>query len=789
MAVVQPLGLCGQTLPSLPAGPTTTLSPVQTPETNYQGRTIEEVKIVGNSTVSAAVIRNLIRTRQGDPFDRANVEEDYHRIFELKKFANVVPRVEPTSTGVIVVFEVVEQSVITAIRVRGNNNVSTETLLDKIDIRVGQSIDSFRINLARLAIEHYYRDENYPFAHVDVIDEPLQRSGVLVYSIVEGPHVRIRNVTFEGNHTFSSGKLKDEIKTGSYFPIFRSGTLDEDQLEDDVAALQQYYRNHGFFDVRVGRKIAFSPDQSEAQVTFVINEGRRYTIAHIRFEGNQKPHTEFVLRGGMKCVEGQTYDFDLIQRDMRQIVKTYGPGYIYAQPGMEDREHAYLHIDPVEIFHKEAGQLDLVYKINEGGKFRIADIVVKGNSKVQAKVYLRELRLAPGEWYDSSTLVASIDRIRALRLVDNVTVTPIGDDPNFRTVLVNITESQTATFLIGAGFSSNYGVLGSISFEQRDFDITNVPSSWGELLSAHAFTGAGQYFKILLQPGFQFSQARIQFGEPYVFDQPYSFSTDLYYQTFIQENYDEIRTGGKFSVGKRFGDDFLASITIRAEEVEIAKVLNEAYRPLEILDAEGTHPLTGLGISFRYNTTDSPLLPTQGYILGLGYERVGALGGQYDFDKITAEASMYRLIYENLDGRKTTFNQRFTAGYETSSPPFFERFYGGGIGNILGFRWRGVGPRAGIEHDPIGGSFSVLSASEVNFPLIGETLRGVVFLDAGTVEKNVEITTIRSSIGCGFRLTLPFLGQVPLALNFAVPITKGRYDDTQYISFSLGLSQ
>ena len=65
-------------------------------------------------------------------------------------------------------------------------------------------------------------------------------------------------------------------------------------------------------------------------------------------------------------------------------------------------------------------------------------------------------------------------------------------------------------------------------------------------------------------------------------------------------------------------------------------------------------------------------------------------------------------------------------------------------------------------------------------------LRGVVFSDFGTVESDVRIGTIRSSVGAGVRLTLPFLGQVPIAIDFAVPITEDDEDDTQIISFSLG---
>jgi len=65
----------------------------------------------------------------------------------------------------------------------------------------------------------------------------------------------------------------------------------------------------------------------------------------------------------------------------------------------------------------------------------------------------------------------------------------------------------------------------------------------------------------------------------------------------------------------------------------------------------------------------------------------------------------------------------------------------------------------------------------------------VVFTDVGTVEPDFEIGTIRASVGAGIRLVLPILGQVPIAIDFAVPISKDSQDDTQLISFSLGFSQ
>src|SRR5205814_6326614 len=82
---------------------------------DLKGRTVESISIRGNRQVSSAVISNLIRTRVGSKFDPATVEEDYQRIYGLRKFANVEAKAEPTARGVAVVFVVTEQREITAI--------------------------------------------------------------------------------------------------------------------------------------------------------------------------------------------------------------------------------------------------------------------------------------------------------------------------------------------------------------------------------------------------------------------------------------------------------------------------------------------------------------------------------------------------------------------------------------------------------------------------------------------------------------------------------------------------
>ena len=75
----------GQTVPATPTRPQpvdTTVARRAAPFAELRGRTVEDIRIVGNTQTSPAVIRNVIRTRVGEPFDPETVAEDYQRIFQ-----------------------------------------------------------------------------------------------------------------------------------------------------------------------------------------------------------------------------------------------------------------------------------------------------------------------------------------------------------------------------------------------------------------------------------------------------------------------------------------------------------------------------------------------------------------------------------------------------------------------------------------------------------------------------------------------------------------------------------
>ena len=62
----------------------------------------------------------------------------------------------------------------------------------------------------------------------------------------------------------------------------------------------------------------------------------------------------------------------------------------------------------------------------------------------------------------------------------------------------------------------------------------------------------------------------------------------------------------------------------------------------------------------------------------------------------------------------------------------------------------------------------------------------VTFVDHGTVESDVSIRDYRVSVGAGLRVVVPALGPLPIALDFAYPLTKSPFDQKQIFSFYVG---
>jgi len=742
-----------------------------------QGRIIDRIEFEGLETVSPIFARSIIRTQSGDRWDQDQIARDCARLAQTGKFEGSPYAVQRDEADrLVLVFVVQERPFVVEIDFIGNQKFDADDLLGDIDLAIGSPISDFAVNQAELDIERKYREAGYYNVDAVVDRDILATERRVLFRISEGPRVKVKAVEFEGNTAFGDRELRSKIETETYIWIFRTGAFDDETAQRDAAAIKRFYIERGYLDAQVGYRIFLDDKGENLTLVFQIEEGIQYEIKSLDFAGNSV-FSDDELGFIVKSAVGTPIDAEVLKLDRETLLDEYGRiGYIYTS------------VTSNYVFDEEEGFVNLTFDIAENQQYRVGLIPIRGNRHTQDKVIRRELRFYPDELYDVSKIKQAEHRLVETRLFSEATITPQGDAIGVRDALVDVTEADTTTILFGVGVTSNNGVVGSISIEQRNFDLFDWPRSSEEFFKGQSFRGAGQTLNLQIEPGTELTRGRIEFREPYLLDQQIGLGVGAYVFERGRDEFDEERIGFYTSFDRRFEEGFLANwtgeVAFRFEHIDISDT--DLLTSREIRDDRGDSWLTSAKLTMLRDWTDSRWLPSEGGRFKVSYEQAGAFGGDHAFGKLIGEFEHYWTIHRDTFDRKHVLSFGATMGHIFGDAPVFERFFGGGIGSIRGFEFRGVSPRDGIRTDAVGGDFLALTNVQYSFPLVGDTFRGVTFLDMGTVEDDFEITDWRASVGVGVRLYLDYFGPIPIAFDLAWPIAADDDDDEQVFNFSFG---
>ncbi len=822
--------LLGQTPPpptTPPASPATAPPPGSSSldqAADLIDRPISAVRLEGLARVSRQEVANNIRAAVGEPFDIATVKNDVARLNRLGefKYVDAVAELQPDGS-VNLIYKFVEQQMINEVQVVGNKLIADQDLLAVVQLVPKGPRDDFLIQNAKRGIETLYRKRGHYLTTV-TIDETELSKGILLFRVTEGPRVKVRAIEFQGNQAFTEDQLYPEIKTRTAIFIFRKGELDEEQLTDDVASLDRYYKDRGYLDVRVDREIELSPDNTEAKVVFLIAEGDRYTLRFIQVSNPAgKPLKVFApeqIAAILELKSGDVYSRDLLNKSIKAVKDSYGlMGYLPTEEeraayGLQDWN---VYVKPTVLRVGDQPQVDLLLEIAEGRQFNVGVLEIQGNFLTRDKVIRREVRgLNPGRLYDGTEIEKTTDRLMRTRLFNDVRITvqkeeqrddaggesqtkPDSPDnpsdqtlePSTRDILIEVKEKNTGSVNFGVAVGSDSGIFGELSLVQNNFDVSDFPESLQELFAGRAFRGAGQKFNATLRPGTELFQYAMSITEPHLLDSDYALTVGGQFRTRVYQRYDEERFGGNVSIGRQFGDIWNIALQSRIEQITLSKIDPES--PTEIFEDKGPDLLTDVGISLTRTTITTFTRPGKGSRLQLSLDHFGSLGGDFDFTTANAEYTVYFTVDEDFLGRISTIKLTSRVGYIFGGrAPTYERFYLGGR-SFRGFDFRTISPKGtradnGLaSKDPVGGEWEFFVGSQYEFPIFGDALTGVAFMDTGTVQDHVGFDEYRVSVGAGIRLYIPQFGEVPIAFDFGFPLLKNGNDKAQLFSFSAEL--
>lgn len=789
---------------------------IEVPGSQYEGMTVFEVQVRGVRAVADDDVRATISTQAGTPYSQSEIQRDARALWDLAFFQDIVVEALPTTRrgrrGVILRLTLRERPTIAHIRYEGNDEVDDDDIDDEVELREGAILSYPAIRRAVQDIRDLYAEKGFFLARVTYeLERDEERNEVdVVFHIREGAEVEVRHVSFVGNDHLPADEIRAVMATrqGNFLSFLSSdSTFRRTAFERDVGIIQALYYDRGYLDVRVGTpRVMLSPDRRYIDIVVDVVEGPRFHIGRMRIEEQDDDGEEVEPLGGRRrlremihAMPGEWFSRTTIARDLLAITQLY-----------RDRGYASVEIEPQTELDNERRIVHVTVLIRRGPVTFVERIDIRGNSKTDDEVIRREMQIAEGDRYSQTAIDESKRRIQALGYFERVDLsTEEGSAPNRIVIYVEVQERATGTFQVGAGFSSIESFIFTIQVQQQNL------------------FGRGQSLTLQAQLSGLRQLATIQFVEPYTFGTEWTTAVDLFSTIRQFVDFNRQSTGGTLTLGHPILTDRLRLfLTYTGELVDVttrtsglfstgSRIGNFGNLPLANLFRDGF--TSALRLSLTYDSRDDRLFPTRGFYGSLSAEAADPLlGSENVFTRFRAFARFYYPLFAGLVFRVNTEWGLITSR-ESEGVPIFERFFLGGILDVRGFPLRSLGPRIPLAAatDPnaplitngavVGGNMQAFYNVEIEFPILTEArIRGVVFTDggnawnledtlcqaaggsavaAGTSPCGVDLTSIRTSWGFGFRWFSP-LG--PLRFEWGLPFNPRSYERDITFEFTIG---
>lgn len=735
---------------------------------------VTAIEINGNEFISSNTIISKMKTKVGAPFMDNVISDDLKRLYLLGYFEDIEIETEDYKGGVKIIINLSERPIIGEVTFSGITRLRKKDakIKDTLETREGAYLDypSLAEDVRKIQKEY----EKIGYSEVDVsydvkINEESGKADV-VFNVVEGKKIIIKNIFIEGNTAFSDRRILRLMKTKRAW-LFNAGALKEDVFDEDLKRIETFYRNQGYTDVELASEITHDSERPYwLHITITVNEGKKYLVGSVKIEGNREVSEKELLAEIKVCGPGKVFNQQGLRQDISGVQSVYfDRGYITAVVS----EATYL--------NPQTGRIDIAYNVIENEIVYVNKIRVRGNVKTKDVVIRRELRIRPGDKFDGDKLRRSKERLQNLGFFEDVSYdTTDTGQPDKKDLVVDVRETKTGSFSFGGGYSTVDQFVGFAEVEQKNFDWKNFPY----------FTGAGQILKFRASFGSISDSFELSFTEPWLFDYPVTFGFDAYKRshqrdTDVGYGYDQDVGGGNVRLGREFGDYYRGDLTYRFDRIKISNPSDNATA--DLTREVGSNVISSINPVFTFDSRNNVFYATRGNVVLGSFEWAGgAFGGDKDFWKFYGRASHYFPMFRDsvleIRGRVGA-----AAPYsDTDYIPIYERFFVGGASTVRGYDERRLGPIDPVSKDPLGGDSFLIGNLEYTYPLL-DFLKVAAFYDVGNAWEKIadlgssadangvsETGGLKSSLGLGLRVKTP-IG--PIQLDYGIPLDKEPGED------------
>jgi outer membrane protein assembly complex protein YaeT len=649
-----------------------------------------------------------------------------------------------------------------------------------------QSIDRELLNEGLRNLTEYLQSEGYFEARVEV-RSPRMENGVEIVGFViqRGARHKLVEVEIHGNNYFNRQIIRERMSVTAASLEYRRGRYSRESLDRDADSIRDLYRSNGFRDCKVETEVLNDYRGKTGEVAAIVKivEGGQWLVSKLDLDGVE-PAEANTLRALISSGPGQPFSEAAVATDRDNLLANfYDRGY-------PDATFEWIW-KPTPDPHRVV----VSYHIQPGRREYVREVLIGGLDATRPQLVNSRILLNPGEPLSQSRMIETQRRLNDLGIfakVDVAVQNPDGDEPA-KYVLYQLEESKKYSVSGGLGFEVARIGGGTTSFDSPAGQAGFSPRASMDLTRLN-FRGLGHAVSV------RGSVSTLRQRALFSYTAPQFMSHERLTLSFVGlfDDSQDVRT---YASRRWEGSTQLSHRWTRSKSVQYrfsyrrvgvdpgSLRIDPALIPL-LSQPVRVGMLSGTYIDDR---RDNPLDAHSGThnTLDLGLASK-AFGSQVAYTRMLARNSTYHRLGNRLVlARTMTF--AFLGGLggnpaiedPTQDIPLPERFFAGGASSHRGFPDNQAGPRDLKTGFPLGGKAMLVAGTELRFPVLGNTLGGVLFHDAGNVYSSVSGISFRAlqrdrqdfnymvhAVGIGFRYRTP-IG--PLRLDLAYSVNPPRF--------------
>ncbi len=812
-------------------------------------QTVDQIQVEGNRRVELETIRSYFKPGAGGRLDQAAIDDGLKALIETGLFQDVkISQAGGHLLVTVVENPVIGRVAFEGNKKIKDEQLSSEI---QSKPRGTLSRPMVQSDAQRIA-EIYRRSGRYDVhVEPEIIEQPNNRVD-LVFTITEGPKTGVKSIEFIGNTTYSSYRLKDVIKTheSNWLSFLGNGdTYDPDRVEADRDLIRRYYLKHGFADVQVVAALTeYDPERKGFLVTFKIEEGQQYRVASVNFQSSIAALDGNSLRDFSHVNVGALYNAEALEKSVEEMqIEASRRGYAFAVVRPRGDRNFESHTVSI-VFAIDEGPRTYIERINVRGNTRTRDYVIRrefdiseGDAYNRALVDRAERRLKNLDFFKNVKITtepgSSSDRVILDVDLEEKSTGDFSVSGGYSTTDGALGEvSISERNFLGRGLFAKAAV--TYGQYARGLSLSYVDPY---LLDYRVALGLDAFYRQQLANSYiSYGTRTIGFSPRLGFALREDLSLQLRYSIYQQEislpsylaNCNNNPSNGLLAFNP-------SPAWVNANSVAAATALGatdasgvglwcysdgEASLPVRKELASGKTITSAIGYSLDYNTLDNNKNPTDGLLIDFKQDFAG-VGGDVTYLKSVMDAKYYTPLVSDIVGL-IHVQGGILNKVGSSELRMLDQFQMG-PNLVRGFAPNGIGPRDINPYgtmDALGGTKYWGASYEVQMPFwflpkeVG--LKGAIYADAGglydyqgptswaaTGEVNVpgcvppttspptpgtclglqydKSDLIRTSVGVGLIWASPF---GPLRFDYAVPLTKGKFDRVQQFKFGGGTS-